>query len=62
MTFYATFSGVTSIYVRPARTYGRGMPGPHPLIGRIYLAHHPWVLVVLLAIAAGYVLYTNRRR
>jgi hypothetical protein len=37
------------------------MPALHPLIGRIFLADHPWVLVVLLAIAAGYVLYTNRR-
>jgi hypothetical protein len=38
------------------------MPHAHPLLGRIYLAHHPWALVVILAIAVGYVLYTNRRR
>jgi protein-S-isoprenylcysteine O-methyltransferase Ste14 len=37
------------------------MPDAHPMIGTIFLSHHPWVLVVVLAIAAGYVLYTNRR-
>ncbi len=38
------------------------MPEPPPLIGTIFLSHHPWALVVVLAIAAGYVLYTNSRR
>jgi protein-S-isoprenylcysteine O-methyltransferase Ste14 len=36
------------------------MPASDPLIGTIFLSHHPWALVVLLAIAAGYVLYNRR--
>jgi hypothetical protein len=37
------------------------MPERPPLIGTIFISH-PWALVVLLAVVAGYVVYTTKRR